>query len=634
LIQNWKFQRGDIFFTRFDNAIGSEQSGNRPAVVLQNDVGNFYSPTLIVATLTSKAAKKYTQPTHCLLVNEFLSVPSIVQAEQIFTVDKSRVLKYLGHLIGPLGLILVVNTVAALVEKFFTQQVGAMYGEGNAAMISAMGKKYEMVMTVAKILAVATGLLVSWLISHTKSKQGRLRPWYLIFGFCSIAIAATIFLFSGNTLGDNYWYYFFTLLICYHTIGTSYFYLFRDNIVSLSTHNAKEKAQLTFIRKMSWTLISGILIGMLVSSVIIPLWLQYDIKGYAILMIILSIVAVPLVLMEYYFTRERIIEDIALEQGIDRENNIPLKEQMKALFTNKYWVILTFLGLLGGIVDNYKGGNVQYFYIQYMLGGINNDFMQMIYQIVTGVPLGIGAFLIYPISKKVGIKNLTVGGYSLVLIGSIIGWIFPDKMIPALIAGLLRNLGWLPNAYIFATLTCFAFDSIEYKSHIRLEGLLGTGIVTAVMTLIYAPFAGGYESAILRLGFVDIAGVMPNEKVRAFMTLSFYLFDIILSTAFIVLLPFVDVEKKMPEISAELLRRKREAVLAKGEEWIEPEELDRLEAERDEREYEENRIKDLKALCEKKGLDFEAENAKYLAAKAKKEQKKAAKLAKKHGESK
>ena len=98
MIQNWKFQRGDIFFTRFDNATGSEQSGNRPAVVLQNDVGNFYSPTLIVATLTSNAAKKYTQPTHCLLVNDFLSVPSIVQAEQIFTVDKSRVLKYLGHL--------------------------------------------------------------------------------------------------------------------------------------------------------------------------------------------------------------------------------------------------------------------------------------------------------------------------------------------------------------------------------------------------------------------------------------------------------------------------------------------------------------------------------------------------------
>ena len=55
---------------------------------------------------------------------------------KIKTCSVSRKEKYLGHLIGPLGLILVVNTVAALVEKFFTQQVGAMYGEGNAAMIS------------------------------------------------------------------------------------------------------------------------------------------------------------------------------------------------------------------------------------------------------------------------------------------------------------------------------------------------------------------------------------------------------------------------------------------------------------------------------------------------------------------
>lgn len=537
--------------------------------------------------------------------------------------------KILGHLVGPLGLILVVNTVAALVEKFFTQQVGALYGEGNTAMISEMGGKYEMVMTIAKFLGVGIGILNSWLISHTKSKQGRLRPWYLIFGFCSVAIAASIFLFSGDVLGDNYWYYFFTILICYHTVGTSYFYLFRDNIVSLSTHNAKEKTQLTFIRKMSWTLISGILIGMLVSSVIIPFWLQYDIKGYAILMIILSIVSVPLVLMEYYYTRERVIEDIAQEQGLENENKVPLKVQMKALFTNKYWVILTILMLLQGIVDNFKGGNVQYFYIQYMLGGVNNDFMQMIYQIITGVPLGIGAFLIYPIARKVGIKNLTVGGYSLVLIGSILGWAFPDQMVPALIAGFLRNIGWMPNAYIFATLLCFAFDSIEYKSHVRLEGLLGTGIVGAVMSLIYAPFAGGYESAILRLGFVDIAGLIPSDEVKAFMTLAFYLFDIILAAAFIILLPFVDVEKKMPDITAELLRRKKEAVLAKGEVWIEPEEQDRLEKERDEREYEENRVKDLKARCIKKGLDFEAENEKYLAAKAKKEQKAEAKLAKK-----
>ena len=92
-----KFQRGDIYFIRLDSSTGSEQSGTRPAVILQNDVGNTYSPTLIVATLTSKTEKKVAQPTHCLVEPE-KPEPSIVQAEQIFTIDKSRVQNFAGHL--------------------------------------------------------------------------------------------------------------------------------------------------------------------------------------------------------------------------------------------------------------------------------------------------------------------------------------------------------------------------------------------------------------------------------------------------------------------------------------------------------------------------------------------------------
>lgn len=92
-----KFQRGDIYFIRLGSGTGSEQSGTRPAVILQNDVGNAHSPTLIVATLTSKTEKKAAQPTHCLVEPEKLE-PSIVQAEQIFTIDKSRVQNFAGHL--------------------------------------------------------------------------------------------------------------------------------------------------------------------------------------------------------------------------------------------------------------------------------------------------------------------------------------------------------------------------------------------------------------------------------------------------------------------------------------------------------------------------------------------------------
>ena len=529
----------------------------------------------------------------------------------------------LGHLIGPLGLIFVVNTIAALVEKFFTQQTGAIYGVDNIAMIQRMGSVYEVVMTAAKILAMFTGLLNGWLIQHTQSRQGRMRPWHLIFGFVSIIIGCLIFLFPGTkTMGDAYWYYFFFLLICYHTVGSSYFYLFRDTICSLTTRDSKEKTKISFIRKMSWTLLSGIVIGMVFNMVLLPLWLEKDINGYPVLMIILSVCAVPLLLLEYFYTRERVTEDIAVEYSSLDETKIPLRDQMKALLSNRYFVILIVIATLSGIVDNYKGGNVQYFYIKFMLNGENNAFMYTIYQTVTGTPLGLGAFLIYPLVKKFGIKNITVGGYALVLVGSVVGWLFPSNLTVALVAGFVRNIGWLPNAYIFATLLCFAYDSIEYRSHLRLEGLMGVAIITALQSLIYAPFAGGFESSILHMGFVDAVGVTPGAEVTSFMTSSFYLFDAALALAVVILLPFVDVEKHLPEINSELLRRKKEAVLASGGTWIDPEEQKRIDEEKEDAEREKNRIADLRGRCEKKGLDFDEENRKYLEKAARKEAKK------------
>lgn len=528
----------------------------------------------------------------------------------------------LGHLIGPLGLIFVVNTIAALVEKFFTQQTGAMYGVGNIAMIQQMGGIYEIVMTVAKILAMGTGLLNGWLIQHTESRQGKMRPWYLIFGFLSIIIGCLIFLFPGNSMGESYWYYFFFLLICYHTVGSSYFYLFRDTICSLTSRDPKEKAKIQFIRKMSWTLLSGIVIGMVFNMVLLPMWLEKDINGYPILMIIISILAIPLLLLEYFYTRERVTEDVAVEYEHLDETKIPLKAQLKALLSNKYYLILIIIATVSGIVDNYKGGNVQYFYIKFLLGGTENPLMYTIYQVVTGIPLGIGAFAIYPLAKKVGIKNLTVGGYALVLVGSIVGYLFPDQLVPALVGGFIRNIGWLPNAYIFATLLCYAYDSVEYRSHMRLEGMMGVAIITAIQWLIYAPFAGGFEAGILKLGFVDAQGITPGADVIRFMNASFYLFDAVLAAVVVILLPFVDVEKHLPEINVELLERKKQAVLARGETWIEPTEQERLDAEEAERIHEENRIADLKAKCARKGLDFDTENAKYLEKQAKKAAKK------------
>ena len=96
--KNWRYIRGDIYYANMGPHVGSEQGGERPVVVLQNDMGNKHSSTLIIATLTSKVDKKLNLPTHVLLdQNPGLKVPSIVQLEQIFTIDKRRVQRFAGQ---------------------------------------------------------------------------------------------------------------------------------------------------------------------------------------------------------------------------------------------------------------------------------------------------------------------------------------------------------------------------------------------------------------------------------------------------------------------------------------------------------------------------------------------------------
>ena len=96
--KNWRYSRGDIYYAIMEPHIGSEQGGERPVVVLQNDKGNKHSPTIIIATLTSRVDRKPRLPTHVLLdQTPGLKVLSIVQLEQIFTIDKRRIQWFAGQ---------------------------------------------------------------------------------------------------------------------------------------------------------------------------------------------------------------------------------------------------------------------------------------------------------------------------------------------------------------------------------------------------------------------------------------------------------------------------------------------------------------------------------------------------------
>ena len=90
--------RGEIYYADLNPVVGSEQGGIRPVLILQNEVGNWFSPTVIVAAVTAKGGKAHL-PTHVPVgTNSGLRRPSLVLAEQVRTIDKSRLLERVGSL--------------------------------------------------------------------------------------------------------------------------------------------------------------------------------------------------------------------------------------------------------------------------------------------------------------------------------------------------------------------------------------------------------------------------------------------------------------------------------------------------------------------------------------------------------
>ena len=92
-------KRGEIYYADLSPVVGSEQGGIRPVLIVQNDVGNKYSPTVIAAAITSQKEKSKL-PTHIELrsLNSGLSKDSIVLLEQIRTIDKRRLKEKMGKL--------------------------------------------------------------------------------------------------------------------------------------------------------------------------------------------------------------------------------------------------------------------------------------------------------------------------------------------------------------------------------------------------------------------------------------------------------------------------------------------------------------------------------------------------------
>ena len=160
--------------------------------------------------------------------------------------------KIFGHLLGPLGMIMLVNVIGALLELYYTEQVplDSMYGAGS----------YITMTTTRSIVGTFFGLVIAWLIQHTGSRQGRVRPWMLIGG-CIAAASATFMFMIPQEASFTHMAVVWASNILYTVVGCG-LYNTSGNLVALCTRSFDERTTASFLRKISLTLISGILIGL------------------------------------------------------------------------------------------------------------------------------------------------------------------------------------------------------------------------------------------------------------------------------------------------------------------------------------------------------------------------------------
>ncbi len=94
-----EYYRGDIFYANLDTAVGSEQGGTRPVIIVQNDIGNKFANTVIIVPLTKKIDRKVKLPTH-IVIKKFKGIKydSTALTEQIRVIDKRRLIRKVGKL--------------------------------------------------------------------------------------------------------------------------------------------------------------------------------------------------------------------------------------------------------------------------------------------------------------------------------------------------------------------------------------------------------------------------------------------------------------------------------------------------------------------------------------------------------
>ena len=479
------------------------------------------------------------------------SIMNRLPASRIRSADVTKKEKWLGYLAGPAGALLLNAVLASYLNVYYTDVL---------KLTGVWGGAFLMVFPIlSKILDAVTNIVMGQLIDRTRTKEGKARPWMLLSAVLLPVSGILLFAVPNASVTVQVIWVMISYNLFYSLAFTIY-NMSHTLMVPLSTRNTTQRGGLSVFNNIAQVMITGIIVAMIFPMVIMPM-LGANKHMWIMTMCILSIITLPLTLLEYLFTKERVTE----EDSGENTGRKPIREQLKAVLHDRYWVIIILYYVVYTLGCCFKNVALVY-YCNYVLGTYNDGITQTMVSVIGGIPMGIGIFAVWPLAKRFGKRNLTMWGFVLYAIGGIICLLSPRNMVIVLTGQFIKNIGGLPCAYVFMALFADVLDHIEWKYDFRCDGL-STSIYTIIATVCVGVASGVMNLCLSMSGYLapefvkatgQTIGAVQNAATQNVFIFFFLGFEVITAVILIFLLRQLNVEKTIDREQEEIKARREE----------------------------------------------------------------------------
>lgn len=411
---------------------------------------------------------------------------------------------WLGHFAGPLCVIILNTILTNYLNVYYTDviDVSSIWG----------GLFLSGFPIVVKIIDAFTYVLMGRVVDATVTKQGKARPWILFSA--PLLVISTILLFAVPKVSE-------AVVICWIFLSYNLFYSVAYTaygtshtlMVPLSTKDEAERNKLSLFTNTQ-NMVAGMLIAIVFPCFVIPA-IGVNQSAWIWLMTGVALVSFPFILMEYFYTRERVTETEVAANGADaeectgvREGNgdlmrgqktLSLKQQLQCCLKSRRWVVLMVYTLVLNLVNLISSAST-FYYCNWVLGSYNDGFTQALFFAIGQAPLGIGIFACMPLCKKFGRDNAMIGGFVLATVGMLICILNPHSLPLVLVGQFVKSLGLIPSAFMGAALLGDALDDVEKVSRVRCDGF-SSSVLNVICTISAGVALGIFNLGITQLGY-------------------------------------------------------------------------------------------------------------------------------------